>query len=344
MEYSELQVIKRVSLRGDGLSLFAKSVEEKQPIIVKGAMRHWPIVKRAHQSDDEVMAFLAEFYNFKLLRMFVGTADMGGRFSYDAELQGFNFATSRADLSEVFEAINEAKLIENSKHFYVGSTDTDAYFPGLSDTFELPKAFQIFGASKPLVSVWIGNQTTAAAHYDMSNNLAICVAGRRRFTLFPPDQVANLYPGPLDPTPGGQVISMVDFDSPDYSRHPRFEAAMESAMVGELEPGDLLYYPALWWHRVEALCDFNVLINYWWNEADDFMDTPMITLLHGMLSLRGRTVQEKQAWRELFDYYVFGDDSLPREHIPGHARGPLAELDETLARRLRTQLLKKINR
>ena len=52
---------------------------------------------------------------------------------------------------------------------------------------------------------------------------------------------------------------------------------------------------------------FNVLINYWWNAAPAFMDTPMTTLLHALLSLRDRPDAEKQAWRAMFDYYVFGD-------------------------------------
>jgi hypothetical protein len=101
----------------------------------------------------------------------------------------------------------------------------------------------------------------------MSNNIAVCAVGHRRFTLFPPDQVANLYPGPLEPTPGGQVVSMVDFDAPDFDHHPRFRDALAAAQVAELEPGDVLVYPALWWHQVEALDPFNVLVNYWWNAA-----------------------------------------------------------------------------
>jgi hypothetical protein len=198
--------------------------------------------------------------------------------------------------------------------------------------------------SDPLASIWIGNRTTAATHYDMSNNIACCLVGRRRFTLFPPDQIANLYPGPLEPTPGGQVVSMVDLRAPDLDRFPRFRDAAAQAQVAEMEPGDVLLYPALWWHNVEALNAFNVMVNYWWNAVAAFVDTPMNTLLHGLLSLRDRPEAEKQAWRALFDYYVFGDAARPREHLPQVAQGPLAPLGEMGARRLRAMLLQKLNR
>ncbi|MAW99441.1 MAG: hypothetical protein CMN72_07275 [Sphingomonas sp.] len=170
------------------------------------------------------------------------------------------------------------------------------------------------------------------------------MAGRRRFTLFPPDQVANLYPGPLEPIPGGQVISMVDFDAPDLDRYPGFAEAADAGEVAELEPGDAIFFPALWWHQVEALAPFNILMNYWWNDAPAFMDSPMNTLLHGLLSLRDRPEAEKQGWRALFEYYVFGDAGGASAHLPEGARGPLGPLDAMSARRLRAQLLHRLNR
>jgi Cupin-like domain len=179
----------------------------------------------------------------------------------------------------------------------------------------------------------------------MSNNIACCVAGRRRFTLFPPDQIANLYPGPLEPTPAGQVVSMVNLADPDLARFPRFANAMEQAQVADMEPGDVLVYPAMWWHQVDALEPFNILINYWWNAVPAHADTPMNTLLHGLLSLRDRPEHEKAAWRNLFDYYVFGDPDLAWQHLPQHAHGELASMSNvTLARRLRAKLLNRLNR
>ena len=178
----------------------------------------------------------------------------------------------------------------------------------------------------------------------MSNNIACCAVGRRRFTLFPPDQISNLYPGPLEPTPGGQVVSMVDLRAPDLERYPRFANALAAAVVADLEPGDVLVYPALWWHNVEALDRFNVLINYWWNPSPRFMDTPMNTLLHALISLRDRPDTEKAAWREMFDYYVFGPADRAGAHLPEAARGVLGPLDASEARRLRATLLNRLNR
>jgi hypothetical protein len=202
----------------------------------------------------------------------------------------------------------------------------------------------MFADNRPLMSIWIGNRTVASAHFDMTHNLACCMVGRRRFSLFPPEQVHNLYPGPLDPTPGGQAITMVDFAAPDFERYPRFREALAAGQVADIEPGDVLFYPAMWWHHVQALDSFNAMINYWWTTTPRFMDSPQTTLMHALLSLRDRPPQEKSAWRELFNYYVFGEAGRAAEHLPEHARGNLGPMDDLKARRLRAFLIGRLNR
>ncbi|MEM5518121.1 cupin-like domain-containing protein [Henriciella sp. AS95] len=316
----------------------------ERPAIIRGAVRDWPLVQKGLQSADAVMDYLSQFAGEHPLTQFSGPASMKGRFFYNEARTGFNFEAKRVSVEAFFDAIKASRNDPNAPHFYVGSTDLDRYFPGLRTENDLLASAGILQDQSVIASLWMGNRTTAAAHYDMSNNIACCLVGQRRFTLFPPDQIANLYPGPLEPTPAGQVVSMVDFDAPDFETHPGFREALASAQVADLEPGDLLYYPALWWHQVEALDAFNVMVNYWWNEAEAFMDTPMLTLMHGLLSLRDRTAQEKAAWKALFDYYVFGDSETPRVHLPDHMQGPLADLDAPEARRLRAALLKRLNR
>ena len=92
-----------------------------------------------------------------------------------------------------------------------------------------------------LASLWIGNRGRTAAHWDLPQNLACVIKGRRRFTLLPPEQVKNIYVGPLDFTLAGQPSSLVNFRAPDFEAFPRFRDAIANAQIAELGPGDALY-------------------------------------------------------------------------------------------------------
>ena len=323
---------------------FDELFEQQQPVVLKGLARGWPLVARGREGPRQAADYLKQFAGERPITAFTGPPEIGGRFHYNADLGGLNFTAERVSLAAFLDRVLAHLDDEAAPSFYAGSTDLDIFLPGLRADNDLPLDHPDFAHQPPLASIWIGNRTTAAAHHDMSNNLACCMVGRRRFTLFPPEQIANLYPGPLEPTPAGQVVTMVDFRDPDLARYPRFREALAAAQVAELEPGDVLFYPALWWHQVEALDAFNAMINYWWNPVPACIDTPHTTLLHAILSLRDRPEPEKRAWQAVFDYYVFGEAERAGAHLPEHARGALARLDETAARRLRAQVLNRLNR
>lgn len=335
-----LRTTRRIAATEFSTGGLAELLTLQQPVIVTGFVESWPLVAAGRQSAHAAMDMLTSHYGGAPLTGYVGAQDAGGRFFYDAALTGFNFDRGRAPLPHYLDMIRADPQGEGPA-IYIGSTDVDQYFPGLRTHNDLPP---LFGDAMPTVSLWIGNRTVAATHYDASHNLACCLVGRRRFTLFPPDQVGNLYPGPIEPTPGGQVVSMVDPAAPDLTRYPRFAAALEACEIADLAPGDMLFYPALWWHQVEALDGFNIMMNYWWDSAPPFIDTPMATLLHGLLSIRSRPDAERAAWRALFDHYLFGPQDAARDHLPPHAQGPLAPLTPVEARRLRAMVMHRLNR
>jgi hypothetical protein len=323
---------------------YAELIAAQQPAILRGVAREWPLVQAGLDGPPSAMAYLKAFWSGKPVVGYVARPECNGRFFYDATLTTLDFDAKRVGFDAFLDRIADHLEDPRAPAFYIGSTDLETYLPGLGAENGLGLDPLICGATPPLVSIWIGNHTLAAAHFDMSNNIACSLVGRRRFTLFPPEQIENLYPGPLEPTPGGQVVSLVDFREPDFDLFPRARDALAAAQVAELEPGDLLFYPALWWHQVEALEPFNVMINYWWNPAPAFMDTPWNTLLHGILSLRDRPPSEKAAWRALFDYYLFEPADRAGAHLPEPARGNLGPLDAVKARRLRAFLLNRLNR
>ncbi|WP_242183714.1 cupin-like domain-containing protein [Sphingomonas sp. CARO-RG-8B-R24-01] len=333
----------RAGIAADAIAVSAL-IAEGRPVILKGAACDWPLVRAGLASPTAAATMLRAVDGGRPVVVYVGDPAIRGRFHYTADGTAMNFTSERAALGAVLDRLLTLPDSEEAPSLYVGSTDLDMFLPGLRAANDIVPADGTFAEHPPLASIWIGNRTIAATHWDMSNNLAVCVAGRRRFTLFPPDQTSNLYPGPIDPTPAGQVVSMVDLRAPDLTRYPRFADALAAAEVAELEPGDVLVYPALWWHHVEALDGFNILVNYWWNSVPAFLDSPMTTLLHGLLSLRGRPDSEKQAWRAMFDHYLFGPTETATAHLPAIAQGPLAPLDAMAARRLRAMVAQKLNR
>jgi hypothetical protein len=312
-----------------------------EPVVLRGMVRDWPLAQAGLRSAEDAMAYLERFYNGRTVGTYFGAPEIQGRLFYNSDVTDLNFETRRAPLTEVLEKIRAHLNDERPPTLYIGSTTIDACLPGLRAENDV--AFRPHGFD-PLASIWIGNRTLISCHHDAPYNLACVVVGNRRFTVFPPEQIVNLYPGPLDPTPGGQAISMVDFANPDFEKYPRFREALAAGQVAEMEPGDALFLPSLWWHQVESLSAFNVLINYWWSTSPKFMGTPMNVLHHALLSLRDRPEAEKLAWKSVFDYYVFGPSERAGEHLPEHARGALGKMDDDRARQIRAMLLNLLNR
>lgn len=264
---------------------------------------------------------------------------MHGRIFYNEDFTGFNYQSHRVDLNILLDQLLTHEEKENAPTFYMGSTVVDTWLPTLRNDNDL--ALNQFN---PRVGIWLGNRTRIAAHYDLPDNIACTVAGRRRVTLFPPQQLCNLYPGPLEWAPGGQSISLVDFHNPDFDKFPKFKEAMEHALTVELEAGDALFIPSMWWHHVESLSSFNILINYWWRQVPSYMGTPMNVLQHALLTLRDLPEEQRDIWQNMFKHYIFNANEETNAHIPEHAKGFLKELDDDQARKLRAFLLKQLNR
>ncbi|MCT2529636.1 cupin-like domain-containing protein [SAR92 clade bacterium H921] len=325
---------------------FDELFNANQPVILRGLVSDWGLVKAGKVSPDNAMDVLQNHSSGKPVGVYVAPPESNARFFYNDDCSGFNYASQHRELSDIFAQIRDNKNSPSAEqsYLYMNSLTLDNCFPGLREQNTLAFEHPLFTDNKPLSKVWVGTQSIAAAHYDVPSNLACCVLGKRRFTLFPPEQIHNLYPGPLEPTPGGQVITMVDLKNPDFERFPRVRQALDAAVVVDLEPGDAVYYPSMWWHQVEALSPFNIMINFWWLDAPAHMGNPMDIVMHAMMGLRDRPQAEKQAWREVFDYYVFGSPETPREHLPPSAQGALADLDDNMARRLRALVKNKLNR
>lgn len=329
----QLEGIKAADLTDDILY-------SEQPIVLKGLASHWPITEAGKQGFKSAREYLMSTYSGEPVIASYGAPENNGRVFYNQDFSGFNYQAAKLPLAQVLQTLAKHIDDETPPTVYMGSTDARRWFPKLleDNQFQIPNV-------NPLTSVWLGNQTRIAAHFDFPTNLACNVVGRRRFTLFPPEQIENLYPGPLEFAPGGQAISLVDFNEPDYVQFPKFKQALEQAMVAELEPGDALVVPSMWWHHVEGLDPFNVLITHWWRDTPHYMGKPDHALHAAILALRSLPKEQRQAWKAIFEHYIFNDELDTQDYIPEPARDILNyPLNENSARKIRADLLNKLKR
>ncbi|MEO7278243.1 MAG: cupin-like domain-containing protein [Sphingomicrobium sp.] len=305
------------------------------PVVVRGLVGDWPAVQAGRKSPEAIVSYLLSMDANRPVRMFVGTPENEGRYFYEPGMRGFNYAVANGSLPQLLNTLLELARSSKRQTLYMGSTPAPDLLPG----FDQANRLSVVEGKPTGPGLWIGNRSRVAPHYDESNNIACAVSGSRRFTVFPPEQVANLYVGPIDNTMAGQPSSMVDLGAPDFDRFPRFREAMRHARSVELEPGDAIFIPALWWHGVEATGPLNVLVNYWWKVGPHDAGSPTHALGHGLLSISHLPENERRAWRALFDHFVFRVDSDPVAHIPPEAQGILGPSTPELRQRIRHYLL-----
>ena len=309
------------------------------PWVARGLNKGWPVVEAAEQGDAAFLDYLLRFCSDKKVSAFLGEPEIQGRFFYNEDLSGFNFIQLDTTLKQLADKLRGLSETENAPSLYMGSTNLDHWLPGLGEEnqLELP-------LPSALVSLWLGNHSIVAPHFDYPANIACCVAGVRRFTLFPPDQVANLYVGPWDLTPAGQPISLVDIKNPDLEKYPRFKDAWRRAVTADLQPGDAIFIPSLWWHQVESLATINGLINFWWTQQQPALGAPMDAFTHALLSIKQLPPAEREAWRALFDYYIFSESAADRDYWPSDRADRPRVIEDPVARQLRAELTNHLRR
>ena len=309
-----------------------------QPVVLKELVRDWPAVQAGRDSPRALGEYLCAFDRGKQVAVLEGPPSIRGHFFYRDDLRGFNFERRPATISATIERLLAQFDAPNPCALYIESTPTLEHLPPFAAANPQPLL-------DPGVAprIWLGNTLTVSTHFDLSNNIACVVGGRRRFTLFAPEQLPNLYVGPLEYSVSGLPISMVTLRNPDLVRYPRFATALAAARSAELAPGDALYIPYGWWHHVESLSPFNVLVNYWWNDAQQ-VGSPFDCMLHGILALRDLPPEQRAVWRVLFDHYVFTGAEEALAHLTREQRGMLGPPSPERAQAIRAILARAFAR
>ncbi len=312
----------------------------RRPAVLRGIAADWPAVRAARQSPEALRDYLRPLDIGRPTPTFIGSPQIKGRFWYRDDMRGFNYEQRMVPPGELLAGIVAGKDEPEPPSLYAGAIPVSEHVPEFAreNSTDLPP-------DSAVARLWIGNRATVSTHFDLSENIAVVIAGRRRFTFLPPEQVRNLYVGPFDFTFAGPPVSMVDLRNPDLQRYPRFAEALETAETAELEPGDAVFVPYMWWHHVEALEPVNMLLNYWWDvTGKTWKGSPFKALMHAIMSIRDLPERERDVWRAWFEHYVFGAGHEAVAHLPPHGRGALGEMTPEIAKAIKAFIIDEFKR
>jgi hypothetical protein len=311
------------------------AVKASKPLLLKGLIEHWPALAAGRHSASALNQY------FKSMDLgFPGTvmeapASTQGRFGYSADLREFTFSKYQRGISETLDRIERQADRPNAPIIAFQMLPLASHLPAFVQQNPMPLLPQV----APLL--WLGGRVRTQIHHDRDHNLACVIAGRRRFVLFPPEQVTNLYIGAIDNPP---PLSIVDLEAPDFTRFPRFQTALGAALRAELGPGDALLMPRYWWHHVTSLDPYNAMVNYWWGTQAPGIENPYDCFLTALLAIKDLPAPERTYWQSMFDAHVFRSQGDALEHLPADLRGVLGTLNsrirDALKQKLRASLLK----
>jgi hypothetical protein len=129
--------VKRVSGVAPDAIPFDALIEAQQPVVLEGLASDWPLVARGREGAVQTVDYLKRFAGDRPVTGFTGPPEIDGRFHYNADVTGLNFAAERVPLGPFLDTIVAHQDDPAPPSFYIGSTDVDHYLPGLRDENDL---------------------------------------------------------------------------------------------------------------------------------------------------------------------------------------------------------------
>lgn len=229
-------------VRGLTAISFRERATRGLPFLIDGVVDRWPL--SAHAPE-----LLRERYGHMAVRARVGDY-INTAFAPDRAMQDMTMA-AYLDLAERTEGLPP----------YLGNLELRE----LNSQCHWPTWFDKIGPAR----FWVGPAgTVTPLHCDYDDNIFAQIWGSKRIFLAPPHHDAFLYTREASAMLFG---SPFDPEAPDYERYP---LARQAALIEVIvQPGELLYVPAGWFHQVRALT-FSLSSNRWARGVPLLLEAP----------------------------------------------------------------------
>jgi hypothetical protein len=172
-------------------------------------------------------------------------------------------------MGEFIDKMLDAK--EPSRKYYCAQFQLFDVLPQLRKEFGSMEEFMGFPPFLPkkvrdLLKIspflWLGPAgVLSMLHFDRAHNIFVQIHGRKKWIHIPPEHSNYVYYPCAGFSSSLFHFSPVDVEHPDLERFPLYAKAEPIETI--VEPGEMVFTPAGWWHYVRAL-DASISMNFFW--------------------------------------------------------------------------------
>ncbi|KAK1995398.1 phospholipase A2 [Colletotrichum falcatum] len=272
---------------------FMRYVARNTPFVVRGAASSW------HSNRTWDKEYLVQVFKDQTVN--VAVTPFGNADAPTERAGNVVFAKPHEEDQDFEEfinyVINQERSRDTTSEVRYAQTQNDnlrnEYLPISSQVPpSIPFARIALDREPDAVNLWIGaSRSVTALHKDNYENIYVQVRGRKHFALLPPCCHPCVNEKPLTPAtyvrqdgrlelaldraedgaggaPDAVPFATWDPDLPEVNATPYSHLA--EAVRVTLEPGDMLYLPAMWYHKVSQSCSedgdgFVLAVNYWYD-------------------------------------------------------------------------------
>lgn len=251
---------------------YSRWASKSQPVLFRGAAASWPAMSRW------TFEWFEQEYAQQQIVIHDGNYVRG-------EIPGTSVRAGHERTMTMAQFISGLKQTGTREIGYLGGGELFQRAPGLLKDLRFPEFGSPALERYAQYSFWMGAPgTVTQVHHDRAHNLYVQIRGRKRWQLYSPTRNAELRPVLIHWAASSSELELGPIQ--DGAGGPGIPADYEF----EVEPGDLLFLPYGWWHRVVTL-EPSIAANWWW------WTVPMV-LSHGpeVVKLVARYRAQRALW------------------------------------------------
>ncbi|XP_006813260.1 bifunctional peptidase and arginyl-hydroxylase JMJD5-like [Saccoglossus kowalevskii] len=226
------------------LETFREYMTKGVPVIIQGAMEHWPASSTRKWSID----YICQIAGSRTVPV-----ELGARYTDES------WSQKLMTISEFIDHYIERKNYNEDTIGYLAQHQLFDQIPELKKDICIPDYCCLGDEDEIDINAWFGPMgTVSPLHHDPKHNCLCQVVGCKYIRLYSSNVSEGLYPH------GGRLLdntSQVDAENPDLIRFPLF--ATTPYMDCILQPGEMLYIPPKYWHYIRSL-DVSFSVSFWW--------------------------------------------------------------------------------